>query len=418
MLLKWIYIAFVSLIIGIIITINIKFYFTYPSSVSINKLFQKEEILKQLNYLERIIHYEYADIEMQELFPEGYVFMNALYGLSWCEVGILYKDNQNIYNNALNESYNSLKKLESNEAKRIFDKDCNPQYGIFYQSWTNYLRSKILVLTYQKEDTLLKKNYKNTCRLIANVLDSLSSPYPETYKGAAWPADVLPGLVSLKIHDELYPEEFSGVLAQWIFKARKTIDKKTGLFPFSIDPYTGFQIESARGSSQSLIIRLLAELDTSFALEQYKIFKSKFVDDIVGLTVIREYPFGIDNNGDIDSGPVIFGAGSSATITTIGTARACGDCKLANALERTVEITGIPNSSNNEKKYLFGQFAIADMFITWAKISPNYLVKPNKNNFSLNNYNSNKLLLISILVVSILLIPLFANKLYSKFHRI
>lgn len=42
-----------------------------------------EDLLAQLHFLKTEMH-NGAAIRMQESYPEGFIFMNALYGLSWC----------------------------------------------------------------------------------------------------------------------------------------------------------------------------------------------------------------------------------------------------------------------------------------------------------------------------------------------
>lgn len=56
------------------------------------------DVLKELRGLKSALDNN-ADVEMQKIYPEGYLFINALYGLAWCmtnffspEYGDLIKD--------------------------------------------------------------------------------------------------------------------------------------------------------------------------------------------------------------------------------------------------------------------------------------------------------------------------------------
>ena len=53
-----------------------------------NKEERKADIILQLNFLKQEIKQNHLGERMQAIFPEGFVFTNALYGLSWCEVGL------------------------------------------------------------------------------------------------------------------------------------------------------------------------------------------------------------------------------------------------------------------------------------------------------------------------------------------
>lgn len=79
------YVAFVilSVISIVVIRINVKL-----CSENYTETEKKKDILLQLNFMESAIKYENLGERMQQIFPEGYVFMNALYGLAWCEVAL------------------------------------------------------------------------------------------------------------------------------------------------------------------------------------------------------------------------------------------------------------------------------------------------------------------------------------------
>lgn len=49
---------------------------------------KQKDIILQLNFIGSELNYNNLGNRMQELFPEGFVFINALYGLAWCELAI------------------------------------------------------------------------------------------------------------------------------------------------------------------------------------------------------------------------------------------------------------------------------------------------------------------------------------------
>ncbi|MBL0083147.1 MAG: hypothetical protein IPP37_12265 [Saprospiraceae bacterium] len=102
------------------------------------------------------------------------------------------------------------------------------------------------------------------------------------------------------------------------------------------------------------------------AKEQYKHYQTHFVGTTFGLLSVSEYPNGHSGDGDIDSGPVIFGVGFAATIVSIGTHAALGNIRSADDQFNTINAFGFPFQSSNTKSYLFGQLPIADAFIAWS----------------------------------------------------
>lgn len=49
---------------------------------------KQKDILGQLNFIGSELKTNDLGNRMQEIFPEGFVFANALYGLAWCELAI------------------------------------------------------------------------------------------------------------------------------------------------------------------------------------------------------------------------------------------------------------------------------------------------------------------------------------------
>jgi hypothetical protein len=372
--LRYIYFFFSILLTAVIIKVNFSYY-GISSSGKNSHGDEKEERLRQLNYLKHELHSNNSDVKMQKIFPEGYIFCNVLYGLSWCEFA--EKDsNPEIKKTAIAEAKYALKRTELPAAIKTFNKNCSPEYGIFYQGWCNYLRAKLLLLSGENSG-IDKKKFNKTCYKIAHAIDSLQTPFPESYINASWPADVMPAVISLKIHDRLFKEQYKHTVELWLQKVKRKQDPETGLIPHSSEACSGSMLIPPRGSSQSLIIRLLAEIDTAYALQQYNIFKKLFLSEAAGLYYVKEFQNNKNGAADIDSGPVLFGAGAAATITAISTSSACGDYVTAQKLKRSVEAAGFPFSFNKKRLYIFGALPIADLFITWSQLTNSYVyVKP------------------------------------------
>jgi len=364
-IIKILFVVTSILLIGFLLFTNIKIYF----GPNLEKQKQvNEDVVNQLNFLEDQLKKENLAFEMQSIYPEGYVFTYALYGLTWCELAMNESNNSERYKRALTEARYAYEQIDSEYAKSNFYIGLNPRYGIYYRGWKNYLLAKILSCQTIKNELEIKKFALN-CEEIADAFRSNNSPYLESYPNSSWPADAFLAIASLKIHDEIFSKKYDSLIINWIKKVKSKLDPDTHLIPHSTFSMNGKTIEGARGSSSSLILRLLADIDPEFAVQQYKIFQEKFLITRLGLPAIREYPEAENGSGDIDSGPVLFDVSFAGTIVGVGTLKCFGEMETANLLSGTIEAFGFPLTLGNKKKYIFGQLPIADVFIAWSRIA-------------------------------------------------
>ncbi len=385
----------------IVFWLNCKLYsenFTYTE--------KQNDIIRQLNFIETELKSNNLGDRMQEVFPEGFVFTNALYGLSWCELANSNSTNK-FKSKALNEALFAYNEINSEKAKSIFESHLTPENGIYYVGWKNYLLSKILKLdTTFAEFVKYKNAFTDHCEIINEALKNSNSPYLQSYDNQSWPADMFVAMASIKNHDNIFKPKYENEINDWIKNVKNKLDPITKMVPHKANSRTGETLEGARGSSISLIIRLLAEVDSGFAKDQYELYKTYFVSTTFGLPSISEYPKGQSGDGDIDSGPVILGVGFSGTIVSIGTFSILGDYDLAEKQYKTVNAFGFVNKTENEKKYVFGLIPIADAFIAWGRAS------------ELNNRKSIKSASITwrfkFHIISILVLLILWTLLYSK----
>jgi hypothetical protein len=303
---------------------------------------------------------------MQNLYPEGFVFMTVLYGLTWCNlIESLPKDHV-IVRRGLKEIKWSLDQVQSEEGRFSFDASLPLAYGAFYTGWSNYLLGSYLSIQNPFDRNALEIiKFQNTCEQVINVLGSTNSPYLESYQNAAWPADMTVCMASLALHDKIFITKYQAVLNTWIADAEERTDQH-GLIPHATNPIDGYPLESARGSSQSLILNFLIEIDSSYAMSKFPIYESLFLDKRVGLPGIREYPHGSKGGGDIDSGPVIWDIGGATSIVGQRTMAQYGRNKIAIGIRNSIESFGLSINVGDEKKYVFGALPMADVFIAWA----------------------------------------------------
>ena len=308
-------------------------------------------VVKQLAFLRAEIEGG-ADHAAQQQFPEGYFFLNALYGLTWVQVGLADPARSA---DAAAEARWALDRLKSPDGTAAFDASLRPRYGVFYAGWTNWLRGGLIALQHSEAAEL--DEFTSASVELATAFRTAKTPFLEAYPGQAWPVDSAVAIASLRLHDDLVAPRFGRIATNWVAAAKTELDPATGLLPHQVAPMT----TGARATSQSMIQRFLVEIDPAFARAQYEIFRDRFVGGIG----VREYPDGVDGVADVDSGPLILGVSLSATVVTMGAARVQHD-PLADRLGREGDLLGLPISGPKTKRYMFGALPIGDAFLAWS----------------------------------------------------
>ncbi|WP_422769097.1 hypothetical protein ACN28C_20210 [Plantactinospora sp. WMMC1484] len=308
-----------------------------------------------------------AGTAAQQIFPEGYFFLHVLYGLSWVDLGLRAAEEER--GTALREARWALDRLDSPAGREPFSPELAPAYGVFYRGWTNWLRGGMLSLhTARARDPAELTRFAEDSAALAAAFDAAGSPYLPAYPGQAWPVDSTVAIASLRLHDTLLPARFDGTVDRWLSGVRQRLDPETGLLPHRVDPVRGAPVDGARGSSQSMILRFLVDVDPAFARAQYLGFRERFVATPLGLgPAVREYPAGTSGPGDVDSGPLLLGISLSATVVTLGAAQVQGDAALAGALANYGELAGVPVTTPWSKRYALGAVPIGDAFLAWSK---------------------------------------------------
>jgi len=308
-------------------------------------------------------------IEMQQLFPEGYFFSFALYGLSWVNVGLNLPVEDRA--EAVAEARWALSNIEGDQGKAAFSASLDPPYGMFYVGWANYLRSGIVALQKnppQNELAALQTACDEIVESVERAQDA-GTPFVASYPGEVWPVDTFPAMVSVKGCATHIDPSYEEPIARWLEDVTTFIEKpgapSVGLLPHRTEP----RVEGPRATSQTLIIRFMYELDPGLALEHYDKFRSEFMARRLGLPVAQEFPTGTLGVGDVDSGPLIAGASASATVVSISTAQVVGDRGLAQATRQTGQAFGFSMPLPGGDRYLVGLLPIGDAFVVWSSTS-------------------------------------------------
>ncbi|MFN3403470.1 MAG: hypothetical protein ACK40G_05190 [Cytophagaceae bacterium] len=381
----------------VLLYLNYKIYYQ-PEYITKEGIKINKEVFLQQQYLRQQLQ-KGAGKKMQAEYPEGFVFMHALYGLSRASIAKQSPPGSDLFKESLIEVDRSIEEIRSDYGKNPFDENLPLPYGAFYNGWLNYLVSKRLEC--DTTDQELKNLFISNCREIKNVLDKSDSPYLETYYSQVWPADVSLCIASLAIHDKIFYPQYTTTIQRWLNQIKANLDSH-GLIPHSANYITGKATEKSRGSSQSLLLNFLIEIDTAFAKQQYSIYKKHFLEYTFGLPGIREYPIGETGEGDIDSGPVILNIGPAATIVGRKTCESFQDSKLAMEIRNGIEAFGFPVKKHDQKKYLAGMLPIADAFIVWSNTEDNLNYIPQNPYITFHSYSLAILLLLSFVTWRVL----------------
>ncbi len=162
----------------------------------------------------------------------------------------------------------------------------------------------------------------------------------ETYPGEIYPVDNAAALAALALHARATRGLPSAALANGLAAMRRAIDPATGLLAQSLAE--GGRRGPARGSGTALAAYFLSYADVPTSAALWRALATSQLRTVLGFGAVLEQTDG-SSRGDIDSGPVVFGFGVSATGFALGASRAHGDRDAFRALYATAHLFGAPS---------------------------------------------------------------------------
>ena len=194
-----------------------------------------------------------------------------------------------------------------------------------------------------------------TAHLVRHVRDS---PYAliETYPGETYPVDNCAVIASIVLHGRATDTDYSDLLNEWRRRLREYwIDPETGLLYQAVDGMRGHAVDDPRGSGTCLGLYFLSFAAVQVTRDLFEAMKRELADSVLRFGVVHEYPAHIAGGyGDIDSGPVVFGIGFSATGFALAGARVHGDRALFARLYATAHLFGAPVARGDRRQWLTG----------------------------------------------------------------
>lgn len=184
---------------------------------------------------------------------------------------------------------------------------------------------------------------------LARRLEAGKNRIVETYPRECYPVDNAAVVGSVLLHRRLTGRTPEPALLE----ARAAYARNgrwrqggDGLVFQAVNVEDGGAADSARASGTTLAALWLAYGDATLAKELFDSVRVNLCGDVLGFGYVREYAEG-HGSGDVDSGPVILGAGISATGFTLASARMHGDRDLFGRIYRTVHLVGTPVSKGD-----------------------------------------------------------------------
>lgn len=313
-----------------------------------NNTLRHRSIKHQINYLSNILDKGYDD-KLQTKFPEGKLFSNCLLALATIEFCDKYDQSNTRYATIVD---NCIRRIQSEKALGVFDSSLQPKYGMFYQGWSNLVYSKYKnseLLNFSKSPKLVRQKSEEIESSI-NQIQSDSLRIIDTYMGSNWPADNLIGIASI---------ENDSLRLRWIELILKTTEHASGLIHHS-----GSLKNRIRGSSSAMITYCL-NLSGYPEINTYKLkFEETFIDNYLGVQLVKENEDG-SNRMDVDSGPILFGYGASATMMNIKTQASLGKSN-AKITWATMNLISLPINIFGKKYLIFKKEPMLDLFMLWA----------------------------------------------------
>lgn len=193
---------------------------------------------------------------------------------------------------------------------------------------------------------------------LARRFETSPSGLVETYPNEVYPVDNAAALGALALHARAMHRAPAPGLARGLEAIRtRAIATDSGLLAQAVDATTGSPRDPGRGSGSALASYFLAYADPAMSASLYRAVHRELFRTIIGFGVVLEHPSSCDKcsgRADIDSGPVVFGFGVSATGFAMGASRANDDRDAFASLYATAHLFGAPFDEGATRTFATG----------------------------------------------------------------
>ncbi len=187
---------------------------------------------------------------------------------------------------------------------------------------------------------------------LARDLDASPHGMLKSYSTMWWLTDNFAAYAGLTHYDRLHGTQLSAAKGKFIHEMKTHfLSPKTGLFATYVDAEKQQILQGPRGISLMYGLHYLKEFAPEFASEQYALMRKHFYRSLLGMGAMMEFPVSENGHADIDSGPVVFGLGPSASGFGIGAAAVMQDRRTVDELLRSLSFIGLPTMEGKELRY-------------------------------------------------------------------
>jgi len=180
----------------------------------------------------------------------------------------------------------------------------------------------------------------------------------ETYPGEVYPVDNTAALGALALHAKATHAAAAAGFARGLDAIRTHgVERQTGLLVQAVDATTSAPRDPGRGSGTALAAYFLGYADAALSASLYRAIRKELFRTVIGFGAVLEHPsdFGRGSGrADVDSGPIAFGFGVSATGFAIGASRMNDDDLAFGALYATAHLFGAPFDERATRTFATG----------------------------------------------------------------
>lgn len=323
------------------------------------------EARAQLRSIQRRLKPAAAE-RMAACFVEGRLFCYSFYGFTLVNMATADPGNAEFRRLAISELERIIRIVETMASQPPFDMaaQIEPHGGIIAAGHPNLLRAGYVILG-GKDERILRAYHDQTAKLSALYAKSRLGVL-ESYVSCIWPVDNCCAVESIRLHDSIFGTSLS-VSKRFAECLATHLDTNTSMMLSQLHD-DGTMGGFPRGCSLSWTLAIVPGIAPELAREQYARYRSEWFIHPLGTTGVREWPSGINDVADGDSGPVLCGIGAAASGFGIAAAKANGDVESLTRMLRGMELTAFPVTTlNGEKRYLAGQLILGDILALWGK---------------------------------------------------
>jgi hypothetical protein len=171
----------------------------------------------------------------------------------------------------------------------------------------------------------------------------------ESYPDECWTFCNTTALLGLKMLDRAAGTDHGQLARDWVAHAKThLVEPKTGLL---VSSYTwdGKVLDGPEGSSLWMSAHNLLFIDEDFARDQYMRARRELGASFLGFGWAREWPAGVPERPDVDSGPIVpvLGASAGSSGLALLGASAFADERWLGALLASLELAGFPDDAGH-----------------------------------------------------------------------